>query len=76
MGLGGLSTLLCTLQLKIGLKTLVNELSKMFNNSIKRHSFRKSGYKKEIHTVKKTEKFINGNYRISENPRFLIWQSF
>ena len=46
----------------------------MFNNSIKRHSFRKSGYKKEIHTVKKTEKFINGNYRISENPRFLIWQ--
>ena len=43
---GGLSTLLCTLQLKIGLKTLVNELSKMFNNSIKRHSFRRKWLQK------------------------------
>ena len=48
----------------------------MFNNSIKRHSFRKSGYKREIHTFKKNEKLINGNYRIWENPRFLIWQPF
>ena len=73
---GGLGTLLCTLQLEIGLKTIVNELSKMFNNSIKRHSFKKRGYIKEIHTFKKTERFINGNYRIAENHRFLIWQPF
>ena len=46
----------------------------MFHNSTKKHSFRKSGYKKEIH--KKTEKFIKGNYRLWENPRFLIWLPF
>ena len=31
----------------------MNELSKMFNNSTKKHPFRKSGYRKEIHTLKK-----------------------
>ena len=72
----GLSTLLCILKLKIGLETLVNDLSKMFNNSTKMHFFRNSGYRKEIHTFKKTEKLINRNYRIWGNPRFLIWRPF
>ena len=31
--------------------------------------------KKYIPT-KKTEKFMNGNYSLWENPRFLIWQPF
>ena len=48
----------------------------MFNKSTKKHSFEKSGYRKEIHHFKKTEKFINRNYRLWENPRFLIWQPF
>ena len=48
----------------------------MFNNSTKKHSFGKSGYRKEIHPFKETEKFINRNYRLWENPRFLIWQPF
>ena len=41
--LGGLDTLLCALKLKIELEIQVNELLKMFNNSNKRHSLRKSG---------------------------------
>ena len=40
---GGLGTLFCTLNLKIEFEIQVNELSKMFNNSNKKHSFRKSG---------------------------------
>ena len=48
----------------------------MLNNSTKKHSFWKSGYRNEIHPFKKTEKFINRNYRLWENPRFLIWQPF
>ena len=73
---GGPGTLLCTLNLKIGLEILINNLSKMFNNSTKKQSFRKSCYRNEIHTFKKTEKIINGNYNLWENPRFLICQLF
>ena len=74
--LGGTGTLLCALNLKIRLKILINELSKMLNNSTKKHSFWKSGYRNEIHPFKKTEKFISRNYRLWENPRFLILQPF
>ena len=74
--LGGPGTLLCALNLKIRLNFLINELCKMLNNSTKKHSFWKSDYRNEIHPFKKTEKFINRNYRLWENPRFLIWQPF
>ena len=48
----------------------------MFNNSTKRHSFRKMATDKKYIPLKKTEMFINGNYSLGENPRFLIWQPF
>ena len=72
---GVLGTLLCTLKLQMGLKILVNQLSKMFNNS-KRCSFRKIDFGKEIHTFKNSKKLINRNYKMWENTRFLIWQLF
>ena len=61
---GGPGTLFCTLNLKIRHNILINELSKMFNNSTKKHSFRKSGYRNEIQPFKKTEKFINRNFDV------------
>ena len=73
--LGCLGTLLCTLKLQMGLKILVNKLSKMFNN-FKRCSFRKIDFGKAKHTFKNSKliKLINGNYKLWENTRFLIWQ--
>ena len=59
--LGGPGTLNCTLNLKSRFKISINEMSKMFNSSTRKHSLRKSGNMKEIHPFKKTEKFIKGN---------------
>ena len=43
----------------------------MFNNSTKRHSFRKMATDKKYIPLKKTEKFINGNYSLLGKSQIL-----